>query len=148
MLGDIAIIGKLKNPEILSIRGYDIIKLPEELGQLTKLRQLDLANCFQLKVIAPNVISSLIRLEELYVGNCFIEWEVEGPNRERSNASLDELMHLPRLTTLEIDAKNDNILPDIFFAKKLERFKISIGDGSFDPPLSFFVGWFRSRLQF
>ena len=143
MLGDKAIIGKLKNLEILSIRGSDIIKLPEELGQLTKLRQLDLANCFQLKVIAPNVISSLIRLEELYMGNCFIEWEVEGPNRERSNASLDELMHLPRLTTLEIDVKNDNILPDIFFAKKLDRFKISIGDGSFDPPLSFFVGWFR-----
>lgn len=41
MLGDIAIIGKLKNLEILSIRGSDIIKLPEELGQLTKLRQLD-----------------------------------------------------------------------------------------------------------
>ena len=37
------------------------------------------------------------------MGNCFIEWEVEGPNCERSNASLDELMHLPRLTTLEIE---------------------------------------------
>lgn len=60
MLGDIAIIGKLKNLEILSIWGSDIKTLPEELGQRTKLRQLDLVNCFQLKVIAPNVISSLI----------------------------------------------------------------------------------------
>lgn len=79
MLGDIAIIGKFKNLEILSIWGSDIKTLLEELGQLTKLRQLDLVNCFQLKVIAPNVISSLIWLEELYMGNCFIEWELEGP---------------------------------------------------------------------
>ena len=46
----------------------------------------------------------------------------------------------------EIDVKNDNILPDFFFAKKLERFKISIGDGSFD--LICFKDWFKSRPQF
>ncbi|KAH9686651.1 Disease resistance protein [Citrus sinensis] len=111
-LGDIAIIGKLKNLEVLSFLKSDIMQLPEELRQLNKLRLLDLTNCFHLKVIAPNLISSLTRLEELYMGNYFIEWEVERANSKRSNASLDELMHLPRLTTLEIDVKNDRILPE------------------------------------
>ncbi|GAY66202.1 hypothetical protein CUMW_246880 [Citrus unshiu] len=113
-LGDIAIIGKLKNLEVLSFFMSDIMQLPEELGQLNKLRLLDLTNCFRLKVIAPNLISSLTRLEELYMGNCFIEWEVERANSKRSNASLDELMHLPRLTTLEIHVKNDSIIPEEF----------------------------------
>ncbi|ESR63244.1 hypothetical protein CICLE_v10013992mg, partial [Citrus x clementina] len=120
ILGDMdtAIIGKLENLEILSF----------SLGQLTKLRLLDLRDCFHLKVIAPNVLSSLIRLEELYMGNCSVEWELERANSERSNASLDELMLLPWLNTLEIDVKNDSILPEGFLARKLERFKISIGN--------------------
>ncbi|KAH9733874.1 Disease resistance protein [Citrus sinensis] len=133
MLDDIAIIGKLKNLEILSFWGSGIVKLPEELGHLTKLRQLDLSNCFKLKVIAPNVISRLVRLEELYMSNCFVEWDDEGPNSERINARLDELMHLPRLATLEVHVKNDNVLPEGFFARKLEKFKISVGGSSFLP---------------
>ncbi|KAH9686696.1 hypothetical protein KPL70_014459 [Citrus sinensis] len=122
--------------------------LPKALGQLTKLRLLDLRDCFHLKVIARNVLSSLIRLEELYMGNCFVEWEVERANSERSNASLDELMHLPRLTTLEIDVKNDSILPEGFLARKLERFKISIGNESFTHPMIAGQNWFESRLHF
>ncbi|XP_024039419.1 disease resistance protein At4g27190 [Citrus clementina] len=147
-LGDIAIIGKLKNLEVLSFLKSDIMQLPGELGQLNKLRLLDLTNCFHLKVIAPNLISSLTRLEELYMGNCFIEWEVERANSKRSNASLDELMHLPRLTTLEIDVKSDNILPEGFLARKLERFKISIGNGLFMHPMSVGQHWFKSRPRF
>ncbi|KDO36776.1 hypothetical protein CISIN_1g048566mg, partial [Citrus sinensis] len=147
-LGDIAIIGKLKNLEVLSFLMSDIMQLPEELGQLNKLRLLDLTNCFHLKVIAPNLISSLTRLEELYMGNCFIEWEVERANSKRSNASLDELMHLPRLTTLEIDVKNDSILPEGFLARKLERFKISIGNESFMPPKCVRQDWFQSQPHF
>ncbi|KAH9747589.1 hypothetical protein KPL70_004754 [Citrus sinensis] len=147
-LGDIAIIGKLKSLEVLSFVRSDIKKLPEELSQLSKLRLLDLTNCFHLKVIAPNVISSLTRLEELYMGNCCIEWEVERDNRERSNASLDELMHLPRLTTLEIDVKSYNILPAGFLARKLEMFKISIGNGLFMHPMNVEQHWFKSRPCF
>ncbi|KAJ4721046.1 Disease resistance protein [Melia azedarach] len=128
---DVAIIGKLKNLEILSFLWSDIVHLPKELGQLTKLRLLDLSNCFNLKVIAPNVISSLTRLEELYMSNCSVEWEVDGSNNERSNASLNELMHLPYLSTLEIDIKNENILPQGLLSKKLARYRISIGEGSF-----------------
>ncbi|KDO41435.1 hypothetical protein CISIN_1g0391802mg, partial [Citrus sinensis] len=133
---DIAIIGKLKNLKILSFVRSDIVQLPKALGELTKLRLSDLTDCFHLKVIAPNVISSLTRLEELYMGNCPIEWEVERANSERSNSSLDELMNLPWLTTLEIDVKNDSILPESFLTQKLERFKISIGNESFMPSQS------------
>ncbi|XP_052297103.1 disease resistance protein RPS2-like [Citrus sinensis] len=147
-LGDIAIIGKLKNLEVLSFFMSDIMQLPEELGQLNKLRLLDLTNCFRLKVIAPNLISSLTRLEELYMGNCFIEWEVERANSKRSNASLDELMHLPRLTTLEIHVKNDSIIPEGFLARKLERFKISIGNESFMHPMGVGQYWFESWPHF
>ncbi|KAH9686754.1 Disease resistance protein [Citrus sinensis] len=145
---DIAIIGKLENLEILSFLRSDIVELPKALGQLTKLRLLDLTDCFHLKVIAPNVISSLIRLEELYMGNCSIEWEVERANSKRSNASLDELMHLPRLTTLEIDVKNYSILPEGFLARKLERFKISIGNESFIHPMIAGQNWFESQQHF
>ncbi|KAH9686676.1 Disease resistance protein [Citrus sinensis] len=150
ILGDMdtAIIGKLENLEILSFVRSDIVQLPKALGQLTKLRLLDLRDCFHLKVIAPNVLSSLIRLEELYMGNCSVEWEVERANSERSNASLDELMLLPWLTTLEIDVKNDSILPEGFLARKLERFKISIGNESFMPPKSVTREWFQSRPHF
>ncbi|KAH9686642.1 putative disease resistance protein [Citrus sinensis] len=148
VLGEIAIIGKLKNLEVLSLFNSDIIQLPEELGLLTKLRLLDLTDCFRLKVIAPNVISSLIRLEELYMGNCSIEWEVERANSKRSNASLDELMHLPRLTTLEIDVKNESMLPEGFLARKLERFKIHIGNGLFTHPMIAGQNWFQSRPHF
>ncbi|XP_024039424.1 disease resistance protein At4g27190 [Citrus clementina] len=145
---DIAIIGKLENLEILSFVRSDIVELPKALGQLTKLRLLDLTDCFHLKVIVPNVISSLIRLEELYMCNCSIEWEVERANSKRSNASLDELMHLPRLTTLEIDVKNESMLPEGFLARKLERFKIHIGNGLFTHPMIAGQNWFKSRQHF
>ncbi|KAH9686705.1 AAA domain-containing protein [Citrus sinensis] len=105
ILGDMdtVIIGKLENLEILSFVLSDIVQLPKALGQLTKLRLLDLRDCFHLKVIAPNALSSLIRLEELYMG---------------------------------------------FLARKLERFKISIGNESFMPPKSVTREWFQSRPHF
>ena len=150
MLGDIAIIGKLKNLEILSMINSDIVKLPEAFGLLTKLRLLDLTDCFQLKVIAPNVLSSLIRLEELYMRNCFVQWEVRGVNTERSCAGLDELMHLPRLTSLEIDIGNDDILPEGFFSRRLENFKISVGDAESVIPSEVLMAddWFRFSRPF
>ncbi|GAY31858.1 hypothetical protein CUMW_272520 [Citrus unshiu] len=115
---DIAIIGKLENLEILSFLQSDIVELPKALGQLTKLRLLDLTDCFRLKVIAPNVISSLIRLEELYMGNCFIEWEVERANSKRKKhvgklAMIKELQ-LHRHYHLKQLCKQDSKLGPIF----------------------------------
>lgn len=123
-LEDISVIGDLKTLEILCLKGSNIEQLPVEIGELARLRSLDLRICSELKVIPPNVLSKLSHLEELYIGDSFNKWEVEGLN----NASLDELKHLPNLTSLELQVKDVNILPRGLFFEKLERYKICIGD--------------------
>ncbi|XP_031274893.1 uncharacterized protein LOC116133325 [Pistacia vera] len=126
----VAIIGELKELKILSLQGSSVEQLPKEIGQLTQLKLLDLSNCKQLEVIAPNVLSNLVGLEELYLNGCSVLWEVKGRDVQRSNASLEELKHLRHLTTLEIDIEDDKIVPEGLFTKKLDRYKISIGAGS------------------
>ncbi|KDO41432.1 hypothetical protein CISIN_1g0379352mg, partial [Citrus sinensis] len=133
----------MKKLRVVDLTRVRLFSLPSSIGQLTKLRMLDLTDCLQLKFIVPNILSSFTRLEELYMGSCSIKWEVRKGNSERSNASLDELMHLQRLTTLEIDVEDDSILPDGLFTKKLERFDISIGDGSFDSTKIIGNDWFQ-----
>ncbi|KAL5775496.1 hypothetical protein ACOSP7_013053 [Xanthoceras sorbifolium] len=94
-----------------------------DIRQLTRLRFLDLRSCSKLKVISPNVISSLTWLEELYVGNNFVQWDVEGG----SNASLSELKQLFRLTTLDIRVLDARIMPqNLLVFEKLERYRILI----------------------
>ncbi|KAG6646187.1 hypothetical protein CIPAW_08G176000 [Carya illinoinensis] len=127
-LGDIHWIGKLKTLVILSLARSDISNLPREIESLTRLQLLDLSYCFRLRVIPPNVLSSLVDLEELYMRKIKVEWEVEGPSNEGKNASLAELKKLSHLTTLEIDILNANNLPANLFSEKLERYKICIGD--------------------
>ncbi|KAH9753065.1 Disease resistance protein [Citrus sinensis] len=118
---DVAAIGQLKKLEILSFRYSDIKQLPLEIGQLTRLQLLDLSNCRSLVVIAPNVISKFSRLEELYMGDSFSQWDkVEGG----SNASLAELKGLSKLTTLEIHVRDAEILPQDLVSVELQRYKI------------------------
>ena len=126
VLGDIAMIGEMKNLEILSLMDSEFKQLPRETGLLTHLRMLDLSNCKKLEMIPANVLSSLILLEELYVGNSFTQWEVEGLNNER--ASLAELKHLSRLTTLEVHIPDASMMPKDLSFEKLKRYKIFIGD--------------------
>ncbi|KAG6708292.1 hypothetical protein I3842_06G073900 [Carya illinoinensis] len=129
VLGDISGIGELKNLVILSFLYSKISKLPSEIGSLVRLRLLDLSNCSELKLIPPNVISSLVKLEELYMENSFVQWEFEGDlNDERKNANLAELKHLSNLSTLEIQILDANNLPKDLMFEKLERYTICIGD--------------------
>ncbi|XVF30379.1 hypothetical protein REPUB_Repub16aG0052400 [Reevesia pubescens] len=128
VLGDIAFIGELKDLTVLSLLGSDIEILPREIAHLTQLRLLDLHDCTKLKVIPPNVLSSLSRLEELYMGNSFVQWEAEGHADERSNASLSELKSLSRLTTLEVHIPDAKIMPRDLFFDKLERYNIFLGE--------------------
>ncbi|XP_031270046.1 disease resistance protein RPS2-like [Pistacia vera] len=81
-LTDIGIIRKLKELMSLKFSFCDFEVLPTEIGDLTKLKSLDLSNCPKFQQITPNVISRLTRLEELYMANSY-KW--------RSKAILAEL---------------------------------------------------------
>ncbi|KAL5159755.1 putative disease resistance protein [Glycine soja] len=125
ILGYIRIVAELSNLEILSLAGSSIAELPGEIKRLTRLRLLNLTYCNLLRVIPPNLISSLMCLEELYMGGCdSIEWEVEGSKRESNNTTYN----LHNLTTLEISFKNTSDLPmDFQFPANLKRYNILIG---------------------
>ncbi|KAB2059885.1 hypothetical protein ES319_A11G338300v1 [Gossypium barbadense] len=130
VLGDIALFGELKNLEILSIASSDIEMLPKELGQLTKLKRLDLRSSSKLKRIPPGILCKLSRLEELSMGDSFVEWGAEGHSSLQSNSSLAELKALSCLTALEIRISNAKIIPKDFSFEKLQRYIIFIGEAS------------------
>ncbi|XP_044467302.1 disease resistance protein At4g27190-like [Mangifera indica] len=129
LLEDLRILGELSKLEILSFLHSDIEQLPTEIGQLTQLKLLDLSNCLNLKYIAPNVISCLSQLEELYMGNNLVQWEDEGvDNQRRRNASLEELKQLSNLTALHLHVQDARVMPQNLLFKKLKSYKIFIGD--------------------
>ncbi|KAF2302855.1 hypothetical protein GH714_009458 [Hevea brasiliensis] len=127
VLRDASVIGELKRLEVLSFRRSMIGELPREIAHLTRLKLFDLSNCDKLKVIPANVISRLFLLEELYMHKSFCQWELQGLNKS-NNASLAELKNLSRLTTLEIDVPDVQMLPKDLFSNKLERYDIVIGE--------------------
>ncbi|KAB2005786.1 hypothetical protein ES319_D11G295000v1 [Gossypium barbadense] len=122
-LGDnLTIIGALKNLNVLSLLQSDIKIVPKEIGQLLKLKLLDVSGCTKLKTISADVLPSLSKLEELYMGGTSIQWG-------QPNASLAELNTLSHLSTLEVQIPEAKAAPEDFFQKlqKLERYKIFIG---------------------
>ncbi|WKA03297.1 hypothetical protein VitviT2T_021415 [Vitis vinifera] len=123
-LGEIVIIAELKKLEILSLTYSDIEKLPREIAQLTHLRLFDLKGSYKLKVIPPDVISSLSQLEDLCMENSFTQWEGEG----KSNACLAELKHLSHLTSLDIQIPDAKLLPKDIVFDTLVRYRIFVGD--------------------
>ncbi|XP_031253872.1 probable disease resistance protein At4g27220 isoform X2 [Pistacia vera] len=123
-LGDITMIGELRNLEILAFLNCEFEQLPESFRQLTQLKLLQLTDCPKLKVITPNVIANLSRLEELRIYNSFERWEVEG----RNNASLAELKRLSQLNTLCIHIPNLQLIQRDFIPENLEKYTVHIGD--------------------
>lgn len=123
-LDDISAIGDLKRLEILSFFQSNIKQLPREIAQLTKLRLLDLSDCFELEVIPPDVFSKLSMLEELYMRNSFHQWDAEGKN----NASLAELENLSHLTDAEIHIQDSQVLPYGIIFERLKKYRVCIGD--------------------
>ncbi|KAE8710585.1 Detected protein of unknown function [Hibiscus syriacus] len=126
LLQQIEMVEKMKKLEILSFCDSIIEALPEEIGQLTQLKVLNLDNCSKLSEIPPNVISKLSRLEELHIGNSFAQWE-EGQRAGR-HASLSELNLLPDLTSLNLHISDYSKMPKRTFSDKLQKFKILIGN--------------------
>ncbi|MFQ6653723.1 hypothetical protein Gotur_024973, partial [Gossypium turneri] len=126
---DITILGELKSLQVLNLSQSGIKELPKEMAQLTQLRLLDLRSCRELKIIPPNVLSGLSKLEELYMSWSFVEWEKGGVvENERKNASLDELNNLPCLTTLYVDILDVQMIPKHRFVETLDRFRIFVGN--------------------
>ncbi|XP_068340214.1 probable disease resistance protein At4g27220 isoform X6 [Pyrus communis] len=136
VLGDIALVGQLTRLEILSFLDSDLKELPKEIGKLTHLRLLDLTGCYQLKMISPNVLSSLKSLEDLRMRNSFHRWVAEGVSGERSNASLLELKDLPHQAALAVHIPDASIMPRGLFSDKLKRYDISIGDTDYTVSLT------------
>ncbi|KAK2640675.1 hypothetical protein Ddye_028470 [Dipteronia dyeriana] len=120
---DTAVIGELKKLEILGINYVFIEYLPTKICELSALRLLDLRKCPALVVIPPNFLAGLTQLEELYLGDSHIQWEVQGGN----NASLDELKCQPHLTGLELHIPSTNVLRKGLFSGNLERYTITVG---------------------
>ncbi|TYH51715.1 hypothetical protein ES332_D10G297400v1 [Gossypium tomentosum] len=122
---DITILGELKSLQVLNLSQSGIKELPKEMAQLTQLRLLDLSWCRELKIIPPNVLSGLSKLEELYMDESFVEWEKGGNN-------------LPCLTTLYVHILDLQMIPKHWFVETLDRFRIFVGNyGIFDCCLNY-----------
>ncbi|KAA8517325.1 hypothetical protein F0562_017626 [Nyssa sinensis] len=126
-----SIIGRLKKLEILSFFNSKLDELPQEIEQLSNLKLLDLRLDHDQgpRRIPAGVLSNLSKLEELYIGKCFSQWNTEEMNIE--NASITELNSLSCLETLEISV-DAMLLPGVFCFEKLKRFQITVGT-KFDP---------------
>ncbi|KAF8396995.1 hypothetical protein HHK36_018633 [Tetracentron sinense] len=65
----------LEKLKVLNLRGTYIPELPAEISRLSNLKLLDLTNTPIIKV-PEDTISKLFRLEQLYMGDSFCNWEV------------------------------------------------------------------------
>ncbi|XP_038890206.1 disease resistance protein At4g27190-like isoform X2 [Benincasa hispida] len=126
-LVSIDMIGELKKLEILDFSGSNIVEIPTSISQLTQLKVLNLRRCNDLKVVPPNILSKLTKLEELNL-ETFDRWEGE-QYRRRKNASVSELRYLSYLYDLDLIIKHEKIVPKHLFSAELnlEKFNITIG---------------------
>ncbi|GMN43663.1 hypothetical protein TIFTF001_012865 [Ficus carica] len=143
VLEDVNFIGDLKNLQILDLSESTIKQLPVKVRQLSRLQLLNLEGCKDLKLIEPDVISSLKQLEELYISEYFDKWEVEEVDvSKRSNVNLAEIENLQQLTSLSLIVPDAKTSPKGFkFSGNLERYRISIGG-----PLGYWYATGISRL--
>ncbi|KAI7997427.1 Disease resistance protein [Camellia lanceoleosa] len=123
---DISVIGALENLEILRFDRSYIKELPKEIiGPLTHLKVLDLLGCV-VERIYPGVLSSLSKLEELYVGSIFQSWCKYEERKEGAKAIIDELASLSNLVALDIDPIDISFWPRGLVIEKLKKFNICV----------------------
>ncbi|KAK9275448.1 hypothetical protein L1049_022714 [Liquidambar formosana] len=128
-LKNISLIGELKTLTILSFRDSSIKELPQQIGNLTHLRLLDLTRCALLKKISSGVISSLIQLEELYLRNSGLWWAVGEEGRKENEVNLKELGSLRNLLALKTCLPTANFPGSNFLFQNLLSFRIHINTG-------------------
>ncbi|KAG2670591.1 hypothetical protein I3760_14G092900 [Carya illinoinensis] len=123
---DVSAIKALLNLEMLSFRGSKIEELPREIQNLSCLKLLDLSRCRPLERIPPGVLSSLSRLEELYMGNRFARWEFPKENGKGINVSAAELCSLQHLMALDICIPIQLLPKDLYSENSLMKFRIGV----------------------
>ncbi|CAL5423013.1 unnamed protein product [Camellia sinensis] len=124
---DISVIGALENLEILRFGGSYIKEFPKEIiGHLAHLKVLDLLGCV-VERIYPGVLSSLSKLDELYVGSIFRSWYQVEKSKEGAKAIIDELASLSNLVALDIDLINISFWSRGLVIEKLKKFNIHVG---------------------
>ncbi|KAG5244507.1 disease resistance NBS-LRR family protein [Salix suchowensis] len=110
----------MKMLEVLSLANCKLLDLPQEIGELTNIRLLDLEDCQhsrqKFNAIFLNVISRWSRLEELY-SSSFMKYTRE---------HIAELKSLSHLTTLIMEVPDLGCIPEGFSFPELEVFKIAI----------------------
>ncbi|KAA8523696.1 hypothetical protein F0562_010119 [Nyssa sinensis] len=128
-LRDASLLNKLNKLEVLILRGSRLEQLPKGLEKMTNLKLLDLSDNSYLQGIPSNVISKLSQLEELYIGNSFGDWEIEGDGSQ-NKANFSDVAALARLTVLHIQVKNAKCLSINFDGRweKLQKFRICVSN--------------------
>ncbi|KAF8020372.1 hypothetical protein BT93_G0927 [Corymbia citriodora subsp. variegata] len=126
---DVTNLGNLEALQYLSFVGSTISRLPKEVGKLWTLRLLNLSNCKKLQVIEPNVLESLVKLEELYMKGSFDRWvrKDEIPSKSH-NARLAELRSLTKLTTLEISILDPTVILEANDDDFVQEKKLSVAN--------------------
>ncbi|KAI7996977.1 Disease resistance protein [Camellia lanceoleosa] len=123
LINDVSVIGALENLEILSFKGTEIEELPKEIGRLSHLKLLDLLQC-DVKRICPGVLSSLSKLEELYLGSSFNDEH----RIEETKATFTELCGLSNFATLVIHLRHFAYWPRDLVLTNLKAFNIAFGN--------------------
>ncbi|XP_052624730.1 probable disease resistance protein At4g27220 [Lactuca sativa] len=120
---DCSCIGNLLNLEMLSFADSGIEWLPSTIGNLKKIRLLDLTNCHGL-CIANGVFKKLVKLEELYM-------RVVRQHRKAVNLTEDNCNEMAERSkdpsALELEVCKNSVQPKNMSFEKLQRFQISVG---------------------
>ncbi|XP_052624187.1 uncharacterized protein LOC111914800 [Lactuca sativa] len=123
LMFDFSVIGELLNLEVLSFAHCGITHLPSTIGNLKKLKLLDLTGCVNLR-IDDGVLLNLVELEELYMRVA----DEEAIRFTDSNCvELAELSN--HLSALEVEFFDNNGTPMNMLFTELKRFRISMGCG-------------------
>ncbi|KAJ0684631.1 putative P-loop containing nucleoside triphosphate hydrolase, leucine-rich repeat domain superfamily [Helianthus annuus] len=115
---------------VLDLSGTRIKALPEWLGSLKSLKELDLSFTHFLARIRTGSISGLLSLETLNMSCSAFNWNLRAADQ---GTTLDELLRLDQLSSLHIRLDSVEFLKFASsWLKKLTRFDIQISLGSHD----------------
>ncbi|CAI9270339.1 unnamed protein product [Lactuca saligna] len=123
LMFDCSVIGELLNLEVLSFAHCGIRKLQSTIGNLKKLKLLDLTGCVNLH-IDDGVLINLVELEELYMR---VADEEAIRFTDSNRVELAELSN--HLSALEVEFFDNNGMPKNMLFTELKRFRISMGCG-------------------